>query len=45
MPTEHGRVLRFSIIAINMPLKNTNPEVIKEKWNKFDYMKVKKISA
>lgn len=37
MPTEHGRGLRFSIIAINMPLKNTDPEGIKEKLNKFDH--------
>lgn len=46
MPTEHVHMLRFSNIANNMPLKNiNNPEAIKEKWDKFDYIKVKKISA
>lgn len=46
MPTEHVQMLRFSIIAINVPLKNiNNPEAIKEKWDKSDYIKVKKISA
>lgn len=46
MPTEHVHMLRFSSIANNMPLKNiNNPEAIKEKWDKFDYIKVKKISA
>lgn len=39
MPTEHVHMLRFSIIAINVPLKNiNNPEAIKEKWDRSDFL-------